>query len=177
MFDRESGKTPGSKIPAPRSILYGPGALPQLRVTNQPTGGVSRDIKFRHHPNPSVSSVHNNLAHLILRVVQTIRSHRMEFWKFLALDAKALVLREVPMKHIELDGGHGIEVALEHLGRLIVPGDVDQKTTPGKTRLILYPCGREVIYLAIALDQLEENLPGHVKRRRRLGLPGGPACH
>ena len=61
----------------------------------------------------------------------------MELRKLLTLDTESLILSQMPVKNIQLDRRHRIEIALENLRRLIVTGDIDQQTTPGKTRLII----------------------------------------
>ena len=103
-------------------------------MTYKPTCAVTGNIKLGHHTDTAVSRVRDNFAHLVLRVIQTIGAHRMEFWKLLALDAKALVLRQVPVKNVELDRGHRIEIAFKNLNRLEVTGNVDKQTAPGKAR-------------------------------------------
>src|SRR5687768_11850675 len=78
--------------------------------------------------------------------------------KFLALDAESLVLGQMPVKNIEFDGRHCIEIACENLGRLIVAGDIDQQTAPGETRLIVNPDSWQVESLTIAPEQLQKSL-------------------
>ncbi len=65
-----------------------------------------------------------------------VGSHAGELGKHLALDAKTLVIGEVPVQHVHLYRGHAVEIALEHLERNEVAADVDQHAAPGKAGLI-----------------------------------------
>ena len=62
------------------------------------------------------------------------------------------------MKHIQLDRGHRIEIALQHFNGLVVATHVDEQTAPGETGLILNVYSRHVIAVAIGLEQLQESL-------------------
>ena len=61
----------------------------------------------------------------------------MELGKLLTLDTKALVLGQMPVKDVELDCCHRIQIPFENFHRLEVAGDVNQQAAPGKARLIL----------------------------------------
>ena len=49
----------------------------------------------------------------------------MELWILLALHAKALILCQVPVKDIQLDRRHCIEIAFEDLHWLIMPAYIN----------------------------------------------------
>jgi hypothetical protein len=97
---------------------------------------VTRHVKLRHHADAALSRVSDNLASLILGIEQTIGTQLMELRKLFALDPKTLVLSQMPVKHIELDGRHAIEVPLQNLHRLIMAAYVDQQAAPSEARLI-----------------------------------------
>ena len=103
-----------------------PRSAADFRVTNQPTGAVPRNIKLRHYSNATVTRISNDFAHLVLRIEETIGAERVEFGKLPALDAKALVLCQVPVKDVQFYCRHGIEVPFENFHRLVVTGDVDE---------------------------------------------------
>ncbi len=48
------------------------GSAAHLRITNQPARAVAGNIKLRHYANAAVTSVSDNLAHLVLGVEKTI---------------------------------------------------------------------------------------------------------
>ena len=84
------------------------------------------NIKLRHYANAAVTRVGDDLAHLVLCIEETIGAERVEFGKLLALDAKALVLCQMPVKDVQLYCRHGIEVPFENFHRLVVTSNVDQ---------------------------------------------------
>src|SRR5258706_5211755 len=102
------------------------GSTTHLRVTNEPAGAVAGNIKFRHYPNAALARISNNLAHLILRIEQTIGAERVELGELLTFDAKALVLGQMPMKDVQLYRGHRIEIPFEDFHGLVVTADIDQ---------------------------------------------------
>ena len=116
------------------------------------------NIKLRHYSNAPIASVGNDLAHLVLRIEETIGAERVQFGKLPALDAKALVLCQVPVKNVQLYCRHGIEVPFENLHRLVVPANIDEQASPWKTRLILDLDSRQIISVAITPEQLQESL-------------------
>src|SRR5262249_6506197 len=97
----------------------------ELRIADQPGSAMTRHIKFRHDANPAGGSVSNNFPGLILGVIESIGAHLMQLRKFLALDAKALVFSQVPVKDVKFDCGHSVDVSLEHFYRFEVPPDID----------------------------------------------------
>ena len=115
-------------------------------------------IEFRHHANAAITSVRHDVADFCLGVVLAVGAHLLKFGKFQALDAKSLVIGEVPVQHIHLDGSHGIEISFENFHRLEVAADIDQQSAPGKSRLILDLDSRQKISVAIALKQLQKSL-------------------
>src|SRR5215813_6103555 len=127
-------------------------------MTHEPTGTVPGNIELRHYANATLARVSDDLAHLVLSVEETIGTEGVKPGKFLALDAKALILCEVPMQDVQLYGRHRVEVPLEYVHRLEVTADVDEQAAPGKARLIVDPDTGNVESVAIALEQLQESL-------------------
>src|SRR5688572_31648092 len=106
-------------------------------MTNEPTRGVSGNIKLRHDTNAAVARVRDHVLDLFLRVVIAIRTQLVQLWKLLALDAEALVFGQMPVKDVHLHRRHRVEIALEHFDGLEVTRDVDQQTAPGETWLVV----------------------------------------
>jgi hypothetical protein len=115
-------------------------------------------VELRHHANATFGGIGNDLARLILRIEEPVRTHLMQLGKFLAFNPEALVFGEVPVKHIELDRGHRIQIPLEHLYRLVVTRDINQKTAPGKAWLILDLYLRQIEAISICADKLQKSL-------------------
>src|SRR5436853_6859821 len=80
----------------------------------------------------------------------------------------------MPVKDVELDCGHRIQISFENFHRLVVAGDVDEQTAPGKARLILDLNSRQIISVPLALKQLEKSLqaasPTYHRRRDQPSL-------
>src|ERR1700682_5043889 len=64
------------------------GGTADLRITDLPACAVTGNIKLGHYANAALTSKGNDLAHLVLRVEETIGTQRMESGKSLALHAK-----------------------------------------------------------------------------------------
>src|SRR5438552_12404714 len=98
----------------------------QLGITNQPTGAMTGYVKLGNDTDGALAGVTDKLPYLVLAVIESIRSHLMKLRKFFALNAKSLILGQMPMQNIELDRRHRIEVALEKFHRLKAKTDIDQ---------------------------------------------------
>src|SRR5229473_2500861 len=98
-------------------------------------------VEFWKNANTTVVCVGNQLANLVLRVVQTIRAHLVQSGKALALDSKTLVVREMKVENIHLHRRHSIDVALKHVEWNEVASNVNEQAAPGKPRLIRYRDG------------------------------------
>src|SRR5258708_305696 len=110
----------------------------ELGIAYKPGAAVARGVEFRKNANTAVVCVGNQLANLVLRVVQTIRAHLVQPGKALALDSKALVVREMKVDNIHLYRRHSVKVALEHVEWNEVASNVNEQAAPGKPRLIRY---------------------------------------
>src|SRR5579871_3470938 len=71
--------------------LIRPRAARQLRVSDEPTRGVSRHVEFGYHADAAIARVSDHVANLILRVIVAIGTELVQFWKALALDPESLV--------------------------------------------------------------------------------------
>src|SRR5690348_1162974 len=80
--------------------------------------------------------VSDEVADFRLRVIHAFGAHASQFGELLALDAEALVVRQVPVQNVHLHGSHPVEVALENVERDEVAADVNQQAAPGKTGLV-----------------------------------------
>src|ERR1700704_3990842 len=67
----------------------------------------------------------------------------MQLGELPALDAEAFVVRQMPVQHVHLQGGHTVEIAPHHVERHEVPANVNQQPTPCEARLVLNGEGRE----------------------------------
>ncbi len=97
----------------------------EFRITDQPARAVTGYIKLRNNANAAFARVSNDLFYLFLREVVAIGTELMKLGKLLALNAEALIFREVPVKDVQLYCRHRIEVALESFHRLKVTRHVD----------------------------------------------------
>src|SRR5688572_19966092 len=69
-------------------------------------------------------------------------AHLGELRVLLDLEAPALVLREMPMKGVQLEDGHHVDVLLDELNREEVPADVEVQAAVAEPRRILDPHAR-----------------------------------
>ena len=61
----------------------------------------------------------------------------MQFGETPGLDAEALIVGEMPVEDVELDGGHGVEIAADHIEGEEVAGGIEQEAAPGETRVVV----------------------------------------
>src|SRR5215470_12959068 len=125
-------------------VEYAPLALDRIRsrpaceigISYEPCRAVAGHIEFRDNPNATITGIRNDFAYLFLSVVKAIRAHLVQLREAKALDAESLVLRKVPVKHIELHSCHAVEIALDYLDRHEVPARVDHQPAPRESRFI-----------------------------------------
>ena len=103
---------------------------------------MARHIEFRHHADATIARVSNHVANFNLRVIEPGGAELLQFRKTLAFDAEALVIGEVPVKHIQLQGFHAIQVAANYVQGSEVARRIDHQPAPGKARPILNGHGR-----------------------------------
>ena len=115
----------------------------EFRVTDKPRGGVAWYIELRHHSNAAIPGVGDHVAHFVLCVEVAVGPELMQFGKFPAFDAESLVVGQMPMENVHLQGGDGIDVPLDHFFRHPVPGNIQHETAAGEAGPVLNQhCGR-----------------------------------
>src|SRR5437764_1445606 len=117
-----------------------------------------RHVKRRYDTYAAHARVLDDVAYLRLRVIHPIRPHQLELRILAALDTEALILSQVPVQDVQLDGGHAVQIALDRLDGLEVPARINQQPAPTKTRLVLNDSGRDEIAAAITFEQLQKSL-------------------
>ncbi len=150
-------------------MLYGPGRAGQFRIPDQPTVGVARHVEFGDHADAAVAGVGHHVADVRLGVEIAVRAELLEAREAPALGAKALIVGEVPVKHVELDGGHGVQIAFDHLEGHPVARNVQHQAAPGEARAVFDVNGGYVEALRAGQDQLREGR----KTVERAGNRGG----
>ena len=115
-------------------------------------------LKLRDHANAARSCILHQLARLLLRVEKAIGTQCRQLRIDLALDAEALVFRQVPMKDVQLYRRHRIQIPLQHIQRLVVPATIDHQTAPAETRIILHRGGLDHVTVTGRLGQLQQRL-------------------
>src|SRR4029077_17860561 len=110
-------------------------------------------------------------------VIQAIGSKSLELGKLLTLNAKALVVRQMPVKYIELHRRHSVQIALEHIEGNEVAAYIDHQSSPWKTWFVLDGNCRHGKAVGSDLNQLKKCLqPAHdAERVRRAELRAGIA--
>jgi hypothetical protein len=135
-----------SCTPKWRDTWYGPGALASCGYPTNQLG---------HHPNSAGTRVINYLAYLALGVVEAVRTQSLQFWKAEAFDAEALVVGQMPVKDVQLDGCHAVQGAQDDWDRFKMARTVNQQTAPSKAWLIGNgDCGKDVS-ARLFLDKLK----------------------
>jgi hypothetical protein len=114
------------------------------------------NVELRHHPDPTIRGIGDDLADLGLGVVKPVRTELMEPGEDFALDPKPLILGQVPMKDVHFDRGQAVEVAFDDLDRLEVPAAVDQQAPPGESRRVFDLDAGDEISVGITGEKLQD---------------------
>ena len=93
----------------------------QLRIGREPAHGVPWNIKLRNYADATFAGVEDEITHLSLRVEESSRSELSKLGASPTLHAKTLVIGEMKMEDVQLDGCHSIDVSFEDLNRHKVP--------------------------------------------------------
>src|SRR3954452_3462921 len=136
----------------------GTGRAGELGIADKPGGAVSGHIEFRDDTNATIVGIGDEVTNLILRVVKAVGAQLLELGITLTLDAETLVVGQVPVKDVQLHGGHAIEIAVEDLDRQEMAAYIEHQTTPGKARLILNGERRDGESLGGHFHELQECL-------------------
>ena len=116
---------------------------------------MSRHVELGHDANAALGGIGDYLPCLILGVVVPVRAQFVELGVAFALDAKPLIVGQVPVQHVDLNRRHGVEVPQNHLQRHPVAGDVEHQAPPGKARAVLNVYGRKAISPRVLARQLQ----------------------
>src|SRR6185312_16618032 len=149
-----------------------------LRIADEPCARMSRHVELGHHSNATIARVCHDFADLCLRVVETVRAHALQFGITFALDANALIVGQMPVQNVELDGGHAVERALDLGYGLEVTAHVDEQSAPLEARRVGDADIGDEVMLRVAVDELEDGLESadHTDSRRRLQSQGAVAA-
>ena len=79
------------------------------------------------------------------------------------------------MQRVELEAGGAVDVGLDRLDRLEVPGDVEHHAAVGEARGVVDRDRRDAPAVAVAGDQLPERLDA-VEEARRVGAGDDDGC-
>ena len=124
------------------------------------------NIELGDHADAAVARVFNHVADLVLGIEIAVRAHLLELGIELTFHAKALIVGEVPVKHIELHGGHGVEVALDDFEGHPVARHIQHQAAPGEARAVFDVDGRGRKTARAFGDQLHESSHAVHARRR-----------
>jgi hypothetical protein len=120
---------------------------------------VAGDVELGDDANAAIAGEGDHLANLLLCVEVAVGTELLKLGIELALDAESLVVRQVPVEDVELDGGHRFEVSLDDVDGHPMAGDVDHETSPREARVVLDVDHGNREPLAGGSDQLREG--GH----------------
>src|SRR6185503_6870945 len=120
-------------------------------------------------------SVSDDFASLLLSVVQTVAAHFVKTRITFTFDSKSLIVRQMPVEHVELDRSHRVEVSLEHLDRLKMTSYVDKQPPPRKARFVLYAYRWNEVSLCVTLEELQKGLQPSQRSNNSRGFKHGRA--
>ena len=72
-------------------------------------------VELRNHADSALPRVFDDPGYLLLRIVEPAGAFLLEQGEELALHAKSLIVREVPMKDVQLDGLHRVQILFNHI--------------------------------------------------------------
>ena len=113
------------------------GAGRQFGIGGHDRAGVRRQVDLRHDTHAARRRIGHQVAHLILGVILAVAGDRGQAGIEQALDAEALVVAEMQVKHVQLDPFHGVDLTLQRLQRHEVARRVDHQAAPRETWRIL----------------------------------------
>src|ERR1700730_5947630 len=149
------------------------GPAGQFGIPGEPRRTVAWHVELRHHADTTLLCIRDHAADFGLGVEEPVRTHFMQLREYPALDAEALVLGKMPVKYVQLDRGHAVQVALDYIHRDEVAAGVNHQPPPGKARTVLDGNGRRGEACACGGDQLQKSLqPAHDTQAVRSAQPG-----
>mmetsp|Transcript_22314 Transcript_22314/g.47523 ORF Transcript_22314/g.47523 Transcript_22314/m.47523 type:complete len:229 (+) Transcript_22314:741-1427(+) len=116
--------------------------VPKLRVGSNGCCGMARDVNLRQDLDVQRCSIGDNVLDLLgcvsLRDTGgVLGSHFHKEWILLDREPPALVIGEMPVEAVQLEGRHGVEKLLHLPSREEVTTHVEMDATPTEARLIL----------------------------------------
>src|SRR5262249_11902683 len=99
---------------------------------------------------------------------EAVGTQFLKLGEFLALHPEALVVRQMPMKHVHLHRFHTIEVALDDVERDEVAANINHQTAPDETWSVMDAYDRNGKNRGRGFDQLQEGLQS-MQRSQRVG--------
>mmetsp|Transcript_44492 Transcript_44492/g.114504 ORF Transcript_44492/g.114504 Transcript_44492/m.114504 type:complete len:357 (+) Transcript_44492:702-1772(+) len=152
--------------------------IPELRIGGQSRHDMSRQFNLRHHLDVALLRVRHDVTNLLLGVglpaAEALRTDLRELRVAVDWQPPTLVVGEVPMEAVELEGGHGVKKELHLLRPEEVPAHVEKETTPLEARRILDQHLRQLLSVRARLHQLPQGLhaveEAGERRRHQLNL-------
>mmetsp|Transcript_80693 Transcript_80693/g.261538 ORF Transcript_80693/g.261538 Transcript_80693/m.261538 type:complete len:345 (-) Transcript_80693:181-1215(-) len=136
--------------------------VPELRIGGQSRRDMSRHVNLRHHLDVALLRVRHDVTNLLLGVglpaAEALRTDLRELRVAVHWQPPTLVVGEVPMEAVELEGGHGVKQELHLLRPEEVPAHVELETTPLEARRILDQHLRQLLSVRARLHQLPQGL-------------------
>ena len=115
----------------------------QFGIGQDPAGAVAGHIELRHHADAARPRIGDHFAQLILGVELALGRDLGQLGKFFAFGAEALIVTEMPVKDIELRGGHAVERAFDRAHRFKMAAHIEHEAAPAETRHIVDGHGRQ----------------------------------
>ncbi|MEZ5072665.1 MAG: hypothetical protein R2751_17330 [Bacteroidales bacterium] len=126
----------------------------QFGIPHEPGGGMPRQIELGHHPDAPVGGKFHHLADVAPGIIETVRTHLMQTGKAFRFDPEALVIGEVPVEDVHFYGGHGFQIAQDHvLGDPMTAG-IDHESPPGIAGLVEVLAAGQDPLSVLRVDQL-----------------------
>ena len=99
------------------------------------------DVEFWNYADTAVAGISNEFANFRLCVKEAVGGFALQLGELLALHAEALVVGEVPVEDVEVNGFHSVNGAAKRINRHEVAADVDHEAAPGESGFVLDPDG------------------------------------
>src|SRR5579872_85948 len=135
----------------------------------KPGGHVAGHVELRNHSNAAVACVGYDLLNLgLCEVVVVGGPEFLELGEKFALDAEALVVCEMPVKHIHFHGGHRVELSKDDRQWHPVPAYVDHEAAPGEPRFVVNSDDGNKVTVRPRLNELQKRFEA-VENAERVG--------
>ena len=137
----------------------------ELRIAHQPTLAMARHIQLGNHANATFIRVAHQVTNIILGIELTVTSSASQARQRNALQAKTLIVAEVQVQHVELQGRHTIQHAQQIANRQEMARRVEHHAAIGKARGVVDSAFRNLA----SVDELQQrfNSPMQTQYMRR----------